>query len=198
MKQAFSVFLFIGVFLFSLTTVVNGQSFVISPEDPYEVYVEGSSSLHGWKATVGKVADYPQSLKGNLKNGGAIENFGFKAEVKSMEGGRGSAMDNKIYKALQSEEHPFIIYTQSGPAAIEAMPDGQYKLTSTGTLNIAGVEKKISIEVNASMAGGKLTFQGSKPLKLSDFDIEPPSAMFGQIVTKDDITVHFTFNYQAQ
>jgi len=32
-------------------------------------------------------------------------------------------------------------------------------------------------------------------MKLSDFDIEPPSAMFGQIQTKDDIVVHFNFIY---
>ena len=41
-----------------------------------------------------------------------------------------------------------------------------------------------------------ITLKGSKPLKFSEFDIEPPSATFGQIVCGDDIAVNFEFRYQ--
>lgn len=34
-----------------------------------------------------------------------------------------------------------------------------------------------------------LHLQGSKSLKLADFQVEPPTAMFGQIVTGDEISV---------
>lgn len=170
-------------------------NYTIDKDAPFEFYVSGSSTLHDWKATVGTVTDYPATLKVGKD---AVEGFAFKADVASMDGGRGSAMNNKIYKALKSETHPQITFEQKTAAAIKALPGGQFKLTSTGILSIGGVEKTVSVEVMGTKKDGKLVFQGSKPLKLSEFEIEPPSAMFGQIQTHDDVTVHFTFNYLAQ
>lgn len=181
---------------FAFTGMVNAQegTYSIDMEAPFEVYVSGSSTLHDWKATVGTVTDFPATL---IVEEGAIENFGFKAEVASMDGGRGSTMNNKIYKALQSEAHPQITYEQKTAAAIEALPGGEFKLTSTGLLSIGGVEKTVTVDVMGTKKDGKLVFQGAKPLKLSEFEVDPPSAMFGQIQTHDDVTVHFTFNYLA-
>lgn len=193
-QKMFFPFLFLS-FLIAGSVTAQGQTFTTDKEMPFEVYVSGSSTLHDWKATVGTVTDYPVAI--DLK-GNAVESFGFKAAVSSMDGGRGSAMNGKIYKALQSETHPQIVYTQKGPASIKALPGGAFKLTSTGVLSMAGVEKDVSVEVTGTKKDGKLVFQGEKALKLSEFEIEPPSAMFGQIQTRDDITVHFTFNYLAQ
>lgn len=189
------IFFIFFSFVISGLIGVQAQSFKIDQEAPVEMYVSGSSTLHNWKATVGKVTGYPASI--TLGENG-IGSFSFKAEVESMDGGRGSTMNGKIYKALKSETHPQITFSQEGNAVIKALPDGQFQLTSTGKLSMAGVEKTISVEVSATKKDGKLIFQGEKPLKLSEFEIEPPSAMFGQIQTHDDITVHFTFNYLAQ
>jgi hypothetical protein len=191
-------FIFLLLFLsFAYTGIVSAQegTYTIDKETPFEVYVSGSSTLHDWKATVSTVTDYPESLKIG-KDG--IENFTFKAAVSSMDGGRGSTMNNKIYKALKSETHPQITFEQQSPASIKALPGGQFKLTSTGLLSIGGKEKTVDVEVMGTKKDGKLVLQGSKPLKLSEFEIDPPSAMFGQIQTHDDVTVHFIFNYLVQ
>jgi len=37
---------------------------------------------------------------------------------------------------------------------------------------------------------------GNEPMKMTDFGIEPPSALFGQIQTKDEIVVVFTLVYK--
>lgn len=190
--------LFLFLFLsFAVTGLVRAQegTYTIDKEAPFEVYVSGSSTLHDWKATVGTVSDYPERLSVGKD---AIESFSFKADVASMDGGRGSTMNNKIYKALKSDAHPQISFEQKSPATIKALPGGEFKLTSSGMLSMAGVEKMIDVEVMGTKKDGKLVFQGSKPLKLSEFEIDPPSAMFGQIQTHDDITVHFTFNYLVQ
>lgn len=190
--------LFLLLFLsFAFTGLVSAQegTYTIDKEAPFEVYVSGSSTLHDWKATVGTVSDYPENLSVGKD---AIESFSFKADVASMDGGRGSTMNNKIYKALKSDTYPQITFEQKSPAMIKALPGGQFKLTSSGLLSMAGVEKMIDVEVMGTKKDGKLVFQGSKPLKLSEFEIDPPSAMFGQIQTHDDITVHFTFNYLAE
>lgn len=179
-------------------SALGAQTFKLSPDTPYEVSVTGSSSLHDWTATVNKVIDIPPTMTLDLSDGAVVKTFGFKAEGKSMDGGRGSTMNNKIYKAVKCDVHPFITYEQSSPAKLKAVEKGQYKLLSKGKVSIAGKEKEIEVEVMAYLKDGVLTFKGEKPMKLSDFEIEPPSALFGQIETKDDITVNFTVNYVAQ
>lgn len=198
MKRIILVFFFFLTVTAASRLQAQEKMFTISSETPFEMYVSGTSTLHDWKATVAKVIDYPTTLKFNPAKGGTIESFTFKAEGKSMDGGRGSAMNDKIYKAVKCDVHPWMNYAQSKPAELKAVGSGEYKLISSGKLSIAGVEKAIEVEVKGMLKDGKLTLQGSKDLKLSDFSIEPPSAMFGQIQTRDDITVHFTFSYDAK
>jgi len=150
--------------------------------------------LHDWKVEASEVTGYPEQINFIPNTEGTIANFGFEVSVASMDGGRGSAMNNKIYKALKSDKHPLISYLQDG----EAMYDVNGYLNSSGNLDIAGVTKEISIDVSTVIANDVITFSASYPMKLSDFDIEPPSAMFGQIVTKDDIVVNFQFVYKKQ
>lgn len=187
----------LAILLFSFSAL-SAQTFTLSPETPYEVAVTGTSTLHDWTAVVNKVIDIPPTMTIDLSKGGMIESFGFKAEGKSMDGGRGSTMNDKIYKAVKCDVHPYITYTQKGAAKLEPTGKDQFKLISKGTVSIAGVDKDIEVEVTASLQDGMLTFKGAKPLKLSEFDIEPPTALFGQIETKDDISVNFTINYKVQ
>ena len=179
--------------LFVMTTHLISQemtySFVAA-----EVSIDGASTLHAWKVEAPDVSGYPEVIKFDVSNDGAIEDFGFQVAVATMDGGRGSSMNNKIYKALKSDEHPLVSYQQDEKADYDA--DGV--MTSSGTLEMAGVSKSITVDVVTAIEDGKVTFTASYPMKLSDFDIEPPSAMFGQIVTKDDIVVNFQFVYQKQ
>lgn len=156
------------------------------------VSIDGASTLHAWKVEAPDVSGYPEVINFDATGEGTIEEFGFQVAVATMDGGRGSSMNNKIYKALKSDAHPQVSYRQDESATYAA--DGT--MTSTGTLEMAGVSKSVSVDVVTTIEGDKITFVTSYPMKLSDFDIEPPSAMFGQIVTKDDIVVNFQFVYQ--
>ena len=61
----------------------------------------------------------------------------------------------------------------------------------------ATVEKPISLSVNASFSADKsLSFTGSYTLNMKDYAIEPPSAMFGQIVSGEKVTI--SFNVQVK
>ena len=157
-----------------------------------EVSIDGASTLHAWKVEAPDVSGYPEAINFDATGEGTIEEFGFQVDVATMDGGRGSSMNNKIYKALKSDAHPQVSYTQDEVATYAS--DGT--MTSIGTLEMAGVSKSVSVDVVTTIDGDKITFTASYPMKLTDFDIEPPSAMFGQIVTKDDIVVNFQFVYQ--
>lgn len=178
--------------------MIAQTSYSIDKENPVKISVHGTSTLHEWTATAQKISDYPDQLTIDLEAGSQIAAFGFSVIANSLDGGRGSSMNNKINKALLADTHEQITYIQKGAAEIIAKEDGSLYLVSNGILNLAGVEKEISVDVNLVEEEGRLVLTATENFVMSDFNIEPPTAMFGQIKTNDDISIQFEFTYQAE
>ena len=176
------------------SVVYSQQSYNYPIDSLPSISISGTSTLHGWTVTAGEVTDFPSNLTLSLEETQTIDSFSFSVAVMSLDGGRGASTNGKIQTALQATTSPTITYSQSQPAALVKQAD-QWTLSSTGTLAMAGKEKAITVDVQLEEQDGTLVFKGSKDLKMSDFEMTPPSAMFGQIQTHDDITVHFEFRY---
>ena len=159
------------------------------------ISVTGTSTLHDWTVQAGVVTDYPMDLSLEIKDGATIDSFSFAVPVAKLDGGRGPSMNAKIQKAFVAETNPTISYQQKGAATINAA-EASTIITSSGTVSMAGVEKEIEVVLSVEEEEGALILKGSKDLKMTDFGMTPPSAMFGQIETRDDITVHFEFVYR--
>lgn len=164
----------------------------VAPES--RLWIDGTSNIHSWscKATTmdatievdpgatAVVAATPNTLK-------AVE---VKVPVKSLKCGH-DAMDNNLYKALKADDDPSIAYIM---ATFEATPDAKegFTLHTTGTLKIAGAEKPLAMDVVAARtADGSLRATGSVTVKMTDFGIQPPTAIFGRLKTGDDVKVNF-------
>ncbi|MEZ4775684.1 MAG: YceI family protein [Bacteroidia bacterium] len=159
--------------------------------------VTGTSTLHDWKASVGKVSGYLSLDKAFTKKatpakGAEILAGNITFEVKSMDGGRGSVMNDKIYNAFDAEKNPNIIFTLSKAVVTEVKPDGTFSLNASGSLVMAGQTQSMSLQLTGKKeADGKYHFTGEKTLDMTSFGMEPPSAMFGQIETGKDVTINF-------
>lgn len=156
------------------------------------ISIKGTSTLHDWTVQAGAVADYPTNLTLEIADGATIDSFSFSVPVANLDGGRGPSMNAKIQKAFVMETNPTINYRQNGVATITT----GNTITSSGILKMAGVAKDMEVVLSVSEEEGLLILKGSKDLKMTDFGMTPPSAMFGQIQTADDITVHFEFVYK--
>jgi len=190
----FSLFLICGLIL-AIST--QAQTFQLATDTASTITVTGTSTLHGWTVAVNEIQDVPTTLILAGDNENRVDSFSFGVVVKSMDGGRGASMNTKIINALQAANHPVIRYQQTEAATISGIDaDGNFKLVSKGNLNMVGLEKVIEIEVMGQKTADGIILKGSKPLKFSEFEIEPPSAMFGQIVCGDDIAVNFEFRYK--
>ncbi len=173
------------------------QSYSLSADKPPQVEVKGSSTLHSWIAKAEDIHDLPTNLQLDIEKGGRIGEFSFHVSTNSLKSGRSNTMDNKIYKALKSSEHPNILFKQTEDVIVKGIEEtGSFIIDVLGVLEIAGQSNPISVHVEGRLEEDILTFKGSKSLKMSDFGITPPTAMFGQIVTDDDIEVTFVFTYQ--
>jgi len=171
-----------------------GQEFQLAPENSTELAIDGTSTLHGWTATAGEIAGVPQSIsieEGTIK----VDPFSIVTQVMSLDGGRGPAMNGKIQKALKSDTNPEVIFSIEEGLSIQLTDIPEDGFPVRGKLIIAGISHEVELLTSISQENNTLSISGKRDMKMSDFEIEPPSAMFGQIKTNDDITIRFTVSY---
>jgi len=191
-KKLIIAIIFLSLFF---TPIFSQNQYVLHPDS--KIAVEGGSTLTDWKAVVNQfdgMGTLGSALsKKSIKTGKALSELSLTCVVESMDGGRGPAMNKKIRTALKMTEHPTISFKASSSAVKEVLNKAEktFLFTATGDLTIAGVTKEVEIELEGKREADKLLLNGSKDLKLSTFDIKAPSAMFGQIETKDDISIQF-------
>jgi len=180
----------------SYLTLAMCASFAAHPQASYKIssasaiLISGTSTLSDWtvrsKQVAGEMAFAPSGKvaqtdpqTGIIKTGKAV------IEVATIKSEKGETMDNKMYSALKKDTHPQISFLLTQPVTIK----GPGKVSVTGNVEIAGVIRPMTFDLNLTWADNALHLQGSRSTKLSEFEIEPPTAMFGQIETGDDITV---------
>jgi polyisoprenoid-binding protein YceI len=142
--------------------------------------IDGSSTVHDWTVAA-------NTMEGTLEgNANTVNSVDFSVAVADINSDRAAAMDKKMHEALHGEEHPKVLFSAKG---VDVSIGGKQDLK--GTLNIAGVENEVAVPININEAGGKLKITGEQKILLKDYNIEPPTAMFGSIVVGDDVTVKF-------
>jgi len=164
------------------------------------ITINGTSTLFDWEVKAEKhrgsiLINAKKSNKSFLKKGN-ISALSITVKAEDILSERGETMDNKMHRALKKDKHPKILYTLASSTKFILINKTKRTIKVAGAITIAGVEKIIISNLEVSFANGILTLLGAIPLKLSDFDIDPPSAMFGQIETGNDITVNFICRFE--
>lgn len=164
----------------------QAQSVSFLPDS--KLWIEGTSNKSDWTVEA-------TELKGKVTLGGEasdVEAVEVIVPAAKIVGGRSTIMDRLMHKTLQVTEHPEITFLlTSAESTAEADGDG-FALQTKGKLTIAGVTKNIQMRVKGTpAANGTVRYTGSHKLLLTDYDMTPPTAMFGALHTGDEVTVHF-------
>jgi polyisoprenoid-binding protein YceI len=171
-----------------LTTLVvaplSGQSYRLIKSD---FSISGTSNVHDWESAVTKI-----SWRGtfNFTDGVLSELSDVKVNipVDGIISTKGRIMDGKTYDALKEEEHPNIVFTMTSAT----ITNKGTKVAAKGRLTVAGVTKTINLAVMITpLADGQYQVSGAYPMKMTDFGIEPPTALLGTMTTGDDVTINF-------
>lgn len=155
-----------------------------------KLWVDGTSNKSDWTVHAGE-------LTGGFGVTGSGSDFGLEAgeitvDSRSIESGKSTIMDRLMRDALKVDEHPTITYVLTSAEPGNAADDGSVTLNTTGELTLTGTTKDIEMAVTGTPAAdGTIRFTGSHALKMSDYGMKPPTAMFGSLRTGDDVTVHF-------
>lgn len=140
----------------------------------------GTSSLHDWEMNV---TDF--DVAGSF-SATEITDLLVTIKSKSMESGK-SIMDNKAYDATQADEYPTMTFSAS------TLKVGTSIISGTGKLEIAGKSRSLDLSAKIiSHTANEIQLNGEVPLKMSDFDMTPPTAMFGTLKTGDEVTISYS------
>ena len=175
------------------------------PQVPYKIEegsvmtISGTSTIHDWTSKVNEIKGEYIFKKVIMdkkfpKSGSIVERIRLLVPVLSIESPRGATMDNKTYNALKSEEHPNLIFEvkEDNIENIIDASEEKFLMKVTGNLTLAGNTKEINLSLEGQrLATGQIEFKGSYPIDMIEYDIEPPTAMFGQIKTGKDVTIDF-------
>lgn len=165
------------------------QVYNLGPESTMQI--DGTSTLHDWSSQV-------KFIRGEGEftfNGSQIQDIThlkISVAVNSIKSGK-SVMDKITYQALKAEQYPEVYYLLQ---SVKVLPDN--KLATTGKLTIAGITRVANMELSYQPhSAGKITVTGSLPIRMQDYNIDPPTAMMGTIKTGEQVTLHFKAVFTA-
>jgi polyisoprenoid-binding protein YceI len=172
----------LALFLFAVN-VSLAQTFTVHSKT--EASVVGTSSLHDWESEVENVSG---SGDFTLENGEVkeIKNLNIVFKSKSIESGK-SKMNSITYDALMADKFPNITFKLN---SVEKISGNQ--ITASGNLTIAKQTKPVTVKGVVQVEGNAITITGNKQIDMTQFGIEPPTAMFGTIKVGKDVNVLYT------
>lgn len=192
MKSLFTTLL---IFLFTISGNVLAQSDSYEILEKSTIQVKGTSTLHDWTSDVEEFGSYIKfnaaALEGDTLSN-PVESLSLTIPVESIESGKGG-MNRRAYDALKHDDFPNIMFQMNNAEVVNAdSAMTSMELSVEGNLTIAGTSKNITLPVTgAKQEDGSYKFTGEYEINMKDYDVDPPSAMFGTIKAGEMVTVPF-------
>ncbi len=184
-------------------------STVFITQAPSNLVLEGTSNLHRWRCRgttiqarleVGATLQEINAAIDRIVAGAAVSFeglprpvFHLAVPVTSFRCGN-RLMERDMIRALRGDEHPsieFAFRALVGTVRYEELGE-RHTVTIAGELTVAGERRDATITIDGwRMAPDVFFVRASVPMRMSDFGIRPPTALFGLIRARDQIFAHF-------
>lgn len=160
-----------------------------------EIRITGTSTLHDWEITSNAATGEAEIDEGK-SHIQEIKALKVTIPSESLKSGTKS-MDKNTYAALKTETHKNIVFVLRKVDNLNTS-NGETVVSARGDLTIAGVTRAIQVKARGYVKNQKIQFEGSYPLKMTDYNIDPPTAVMGTIKTGNDITVHYKVSFNTK
>jgi hypothetical protein len=166
-----------------LAAAVIGVGTNISLEPTSKVWVEGTSTVRGFKCNASEITS-ALVTSGTPEIASLVDAAEVTIPVAKLDCGN-NTMNEHMRKALKSPQNPSIefkltSYKVAGSTA-----------TLLGTLAMAGVTKDIEIPGTVQQEGSLVRVKASKQINMTQWGVKPPSLMMGTMKVKENVTVGF-------
>ncbi|WP_288343082.1 YceI family protein [uncultured Roseivirga sp.] len=185
-KTSFKILSLVALLLIS--TGMQAQKTVNLKPDAQEYVVKGTSTLHDWHMTSNEAKGFVTvSMIDGVPNFTGSEITLLAETLKSGKKG----MDKNAYKALKTDEYESIEFVLNH-CTMESAVLGK----ATAELTIAGFSRDVIFDIQVEQSGNAFTVKGTTDFHLTDFQIDPPTALMGTIKTGDEVTIEFKATFQ--
>ncbi len=182
---------------------------------PSQLVLEGSSNVAGWRCRgttldgqmeVAAPLAHINDVIDRIENGNIAlwmanpaagrfpqPEFQIRIPVTTLRCGN-RQMERDMYGALRSQSHPSIEFqfTEMIGGVTHDIDAGTYHAKIAGVLTLAGATRTIAVDVEARrMTRDTFRLRARLPLRMTDFRITPPTALFGMVKAKNDLIVQF-------
>lgn len=188
--------------LFIATGLLFAQDKELTLAPNHEIVIDGTSNARDWDAKVESVnAEF--KLKGYNGNGLSLndlepahfQTLTLQMPVESIDSGT-RGLTRNIHKYLKGNDHPIITFELKNVKEIQTN-GSTATITAEGVVTAAGKSLPVDMIVNAENDNnGSFTFSGRQDLKMTSFDIDPPTAMLGAVRARDEFSVIYKVTFQ--
>ena len=170
----------------------EGQKFTLSKSET-AISIKGTSSLHDWEMNLEAFSSaFQLNREGTVIKGFDNVIFSCKAtDIKSEH----SLMDKKTYDALKADDYPEIKFRATSASALIS-GDKTFTGSLNGKLDVAGESRDVTLPFKGTIVDNNtINIVASTDLKMSSFNITPPTALMGTLKTGDQISVEFSLHF---
>ncbi|MCH7408355.1 YceI family protein [Belliella sp. DSM 111904] len=150
--------------------------------------VTGTSTLHDWEMVSSTASGKAKFTLESGKVTGA-KDLVVTMPAESIKSGK-NGMDKNAYSALNTKTHKEVKFVLKELVSVAT------GFQAVGDFTIAGVTQTAKFPVTYAVSGEKITFKGKYDCKLSDFKIDPPTALMGTVKTGNEVSIHFDIAFQ--
>jgi len=185
---------------FAVTTgawTIYQEQLALQPQS--KLWVEGTSTVRGFSCQASEVNATVDATGANavarlMTGDKAVQAVNVVVPSEKLDCGNGT-MNDHMRKAIKASDNPTIAFKVTS-YDLAKEPNG-VSGTLTGTLSLGGQTKTITVPATGVMTDGALRVTGSYELAMSDYDLTPPSLMFGRIKVRDKVTVKFDLTLKS-
>ena len=161
--------------------------------DKAKITIAGTSNVHDYTATTADAkvtrVQFGTDVAGatfwdEVQKPGGLAAFDLAIKADSLKSTK-EGLDKNMYKALKTKEHPLITFS------LKRMEGEPGALTAIGLLQVAGVEREVTLPLKTTRKGDSLAVAGEIDVLMTDYGIAPPKAMLGMVKADPKIKVTF-------
>ncbi len=175
--------------LIGMSGGLSAQQQYSSIREQGSMSITGTSNLHDWEMAL---EEFHCTL--TLEGGNPsllIQSVSFTGTSKSLKS-HSKIMDHKTYEAIDAGRYPQIRFAATSSPNIP-VTSRSFAGTITGDLFLAGRTRSVSVPFSGNIVSDdEIRISGSKELTMSDYDIDPPTAVMGTLKTGDEVTISFS------
>jgi len=188
--------------LFADLTLTHAQNNDITLKlDNHSMKIDGSANVRDWDSDVKKINAEVVFEAFDLSDLSSLTAEHFKTMKLTMPVSDIESDSRRLTRNLQGylkeDDHPNITFNLKSIDNVEVQNNSSAVITAIGVINAAGVDQEVTMTVNASVNSGTVTFSGTQDLLMTDFGIDPPTAVMGTVRARDEIQIIYSLTFSV-